>query len=128
MDYDPKLVKAMDEIKAILQRNDIAAMVILCNPPFSEVLNYLDTTWSCVKLVETPEGPGFRMRTRLQEDYAGNVEDRNRALDKSANMVVNFGEIGGELSMAYLDLVKQLKEHSGLTITGRTKSTRQDRK
>lgn len=50
MQYSPKLKKAAEEIKQILQKYDIAANVILHTSGHSEYLLHITPTYSCAWL------------------------------------------------------------------------------
>lgn len=50
MNYSPKLKAAMEEIKAIVKKNDIAAFVVLHDKTqHSEYLNEISPSYSCAK-------------------------------------------------------------------------------
>lgn len=93
MDYSPKLRNAMEEIKAILIKYDAAGSIIINAPDrgshFTEFLTHVSPSWSCVFL----EGPRMRLRARLEEDYQGDKEKRNQAIQDSVNMLDHFWHI-----------------------------------
>jgi hypothetical protein len=80
MQYSPKLKKAMEEIKAVLNKHDIAASVILHTPGFTEYLNHVDTSYSCV----TIEGNKLRIQTKGRS---------HQHKTDSVNMVSHFAEV-----------------------------------
>lgn len=49
-DPDPKLQAAMEEIKAILRKHDITAIVSIESPGAAEFLTHLVATWTCIRL------------------------------------------------------------------------------
>jgi len=66
MQYSPKLKVAMEEIKAILAKNDIAGMVLLHTPGHGEYFIKVDPTYSCAFI----ENEKLRIRSKLAE-YGG---------------------------------------------------------
>lgn len=102
MQYSPKLKKAMEEIKAIAKKYDVAAFVVLHTPGFSEYLNHLDTSYSCVYATE--EG----IRVRLKEKEVGK-EKAEQLADGSFNMVTHFAEIVGKHALMYMDMQEMLQ-------------------
>ena len=108
MQYDPKLKMAMEEVKAILNKNDIAGFVILHSPGFSEYLNHVMTSYSCA--IVTHEG----VRLRLKSAEIGKEKAEQIAND-TYNMVVHFSEHLGINAMFYMDAEKLLAEKLGGT-------------
>lgn len=54
MQYSPKLKIAMDEIKQVLKKHDIAGFVVLHTPGFTEYLNRVDPSYSSTFMDENP--------------------------------------------------------------------------
>jgi len=92
MQYHPKLKKAMAQIKDILIENDIAGVVILHTPGFSEFLNHLTPSYSCVKY---SGGDVMQIRAK-KEDFNGDAEKRNQVLCDTSNMFYNLSTIATE--------------------------------
>lgn len=97
MQYSPKLKNAMEEIKAILKKHDIGASVILHTPGFTEYLNHVDTSYSCL----TFEGDNIRIKTH------GRTHQHKT---DSINMVSHFAEICTMMGRGYADLFKMISE------------------
>ena len=57
MQYSPKLKISISEIKAILEKHDIAGSIVLHTPGNSEYLMHINPTYSCAKL----QDGGIRM-------------------------------------------------------------------
>jgi hypothetical protein len=91
MQYSPKLKIAMEEIKAILDKHDIAAVVVLHEPSFIECLTRINPSYSCASFTEKEEG--IRVRAKL-EDFGGDQEIRNQKLADTANMLHNLSMVG----------------------------------
>jgi len=87
--YSPRLKEIMAEIKALLQPHDIAAYVILHEPGYSEYLHSISPTWSIIRMEEK----GLRLRSNLEEDYAGDQQAQKLAHNRTANLVCHFVNI-----------------------------------
>lgn len=98
MQYSPKLKMAMEEIKAITKKYDIAASVVLHTNGFSEYLNAVEPSYSCIKI----ENGGIRIRSK-----ARSKED----LTATVNMVSLFAETMGNMAMTYFDMKEMLQKH-----------------
>jgi hypothetical protein len=96
MQYSPKLKKAMEEIKAILKKHDIAGCIILHTPGFSEYLNHIETSYS----VAWHENGGIRVKSKGRD---------NKHLTDTVNMIHHFGAISGQQALAFMDLEEMLK-------------------
>ena len=95
MQYSPKLKKAMEEIKSILKKYDIAGSIVLHTPGFSEYINHIDTSYSCAKF----ENGGIRVKSKGRS---------KQDLSDTVNMVTHFGEVNGMVAMQYLELKEML--------------------
>lgn len=103
MQYSPKLKTAMDEIKAVLKKNDIAGFVVLHTPGFSEYLNHLDTSYSCAKLDN--DGLFFKIVTA---DVG--VEKAKSLATNTLNLCRHFSEIIPRYCLMYVDSYKMLNK------------------
>lgn len=75
MQYSPKLKNAMEEIKLIIDKYDIAACVVLHTPGFSEFLNKIDPSYSCAKIKLLPDGTeGVHFKANAKELSGGAAE------------------------------------------------------
>lgn len=113
MQYSPKLKKAMEEIKSILKKHDIAGSIVLHTPGFSEYLNHIDTSYSCAKM----ESGGIRIRSkgRPKQDLADTV-----------NMITHFGDTNGMVAMQFFEIKEQLKKHVDIDETDGRHSSHTD--
>ena len=101
MQYDPKLKMAMNEIRGILAKHDIAGLVVLHNPPgHTEYMLQLSPSWSCAKI----EGEAVRVRARIQEDFNGDRKAWTKKVTETLGMLNGITTVGGQmiLSMATL--------------------------
>lgn len=99
MQYSPKLKKAMEEIKTILKRHDIAGMVVLHTPGHSEYLNHISPTYSCAK----QEGDMIRFRAK-KEDFHNNAELRDQCIADTSNMFSLISEVGSQNILGLLNV------------------------
>jgi hypothetical protein len=106
MQYSPKLKKAIEEIKEVLNKHDIAGFVILHTPGFSEYLNHVTTSYSCAQV--TPEG----VRLRLKGSEVGKEKAQQLALD-TFNMIVHFAKHLAANAMFYMDTEENLRQRWG---------------
>lgn len=89
----------MEEVKGILRKYDIAALVVLHTPGHSEYLMHVETTYSCAKY----NGDLLRVKARLK-DYNGNKELWTEKVTDTSNMFNLLGEVGGRISIALMDV------------------------
>ena len=80
---DAKLQAAMEEIKTVLRRHDVAALVTLQSPGAIEYLYELSPTWSCITIE-----PAGAVRIRAQA-ATGPPSEKER-LRVSAGMLMGF--------------------------------------
>lgn len=101
---DPKLKAAMEEIKAVLRRHDIAAVVTLQSPGALEYLYELSPSWSCIHIE-----PGGAVRIRAQAK-TGPATEKER-LRLSAGMIVSFADLGWRAWDDFTKLTRVLGQH-----------------
>jgi len=104
MEYSPKLKKVMQQIKQIINDNDIAALVFLHTPGHGEYLVKVDPSYSVAKI----ENEKLRVRARLQEDFKG---DKTTWLNKTAdtsNMLSVLAETCGPVIYGIMQLSESL--------------------
>lgn len=102
MQYSPKLKKAMEDIKAVLNKYDIAAMVVLHTPGHSEYLMRIDPTYSCAKT----DGDSIRIKAKIK-DFPDKKAWEER-VSNTSNMLSLLGEVGGRTSINIMEVSKQL--------------------
>ena len=118
MQYSPKLKKAMEEIKAVLDKHDIAGSIVLHTPGHGEFLMKINPSYSCAFIDHLPGGQqGIRFRSRLQEDHQGDAAKRHKAQEDTANMFDIMSSAVGQEALKYMDAMDLLKEHLDITST-----------
>ena len=85
---DPTLLTAMEEIKAILLKHDIAANVILSSRTHMEYLRQLQTSWNALSV--EPHGDGFAVRFRCKRADYPTREAWQEALRLSVGTLAGF--------------------------------------
>ena len=118
MQYNPKLKKAMAEIKEILDKHDIAGSVVLHAPGHGEHLLKIDPSYSCAFFDNSPGVEGIRVRTRLQEDFNGNALKRNKSQEDTVNMFDTFANLVGRQALMNMETMDMLKTKFEITSTG----------
>jgi phosphopantetheinyl transferase (holo-ACP synthase) len=84
---DPKLIEAMEEIKAVLKKHDVAGVVILGSQSHAEYLFEVSPSWSCATLDEN----GL-LHVRAIASEFGSKEARNKAVDDTVGMFVTLND------------------------------------
>lgn len=83
MQYSPKLKKAMEEIKEILLKYDIAGTVALHTPGFAEYINHITPSYSCATIDEL----NGRFALKAKKEHFLNEAERINKLTATANML-----------------------------------------
>ena len=104
MQYSPKLKIAMDEIKSILKKHDIAGFVVLHTPGFAEYLNNISPSYSCAKL-ENGE-----MRFKLVTKDVGGKERAKEIATSTLNMIQILALQISRHAMVYMDAEEKLNK------------------
>lgn len=86
MNYSPKLRQAMEEIKAVLNKHDIAGVVVLHSPGYGEHYMKLDPSYSSVKMVQV-EGNDVGIKLNVDSKTHPDPKERKKAVTNSVNMV-----------------------------------------
>lgn len=113
MQYSPKLKKAMEEIRQILVKHDIAAFVALHTPGNSEYLNHVNPSYSCAK----HEGDTIRIKAKAS-DYNGDTDKRNKFISDTANMFHCLSEVVAQNALSLTQLSIKLDEITSATHFG----------
>lgn len=103
MQYSPKLKMAMEEIKAVLKKHDIAGMAVIHTPGWSEWFINIQPTYSCAKL----EGDHFHVRIKASH-YNDDKKLRDQFVTDTTNMMHHLSKISGTLAMQLLEASQSL--------------------
>jgi hypothetical protein len=112
MDYSPKLKKIMQQIKNILDAEDVAGVVVIHEPGFSEYLNRITPKYACLSIETAPDPktgePLQGIRMRALESELGK-EKRDKVIGDTANMLVHLNNGIGRIGLHNMQ-VQQLFE------------------
>lgn len=103
MKYSPKLKTAAEEIKSILKKYDIAGIVVLHTPGFSEYLYKINPTYSCAELLNG----GIQFKTKSSH-YGGDKKERDRVATDTSNMMKLLADTGAQLIVNTIEASKML--------------------
>lgn len=95
----------MEEIKAILAKHDIGAMVVLHTPGHSEFLNKLNPSYSCI----IQNGDHIRFRAKLV-DYNGDKQAWLKKTTDSLNLLQCITETAGYVLLPLIDFTEKLEK------------------
>ena len=102
---DPKLKMAMEEIKRILVKYDIAAQITLVSPTHSEFLYHVLTSWSVVVWNED----SIRFKSK-RADFK-NKKEQNYKTNSTVHMLLQIRDIAGQTFMILDKIKTQLDKH-----------------
>jgi hypothetical protein len=105
MQYSPKLKTAMQEIKDILSKHDIAGVVVIHTPGHTEYLNKLNPTYSCVKV----NGDELRFKSKLA-DYNGDKAAWKKKTTDSVDMMHGISTTLGNLAVPLMMMSNKLDQ------------------
>jgi hypothetical protein len=105
MQYSPKLKNAMEEVKEILRKYDIAGVVVLHTPGNSEYLNHLTPTYSCASQASN----GNMVFKSAKKHFTDEAERINKLRDTS-NMLALLAEPLGICAMNMIEMSEKFDE------------------
>jgi hypothetical protein len=117
MQFSPKLKRVMAEIQAILEREEIAGLVILHTPGHCEYNAHITPPYSCLK----KQGNGYRLVSKL-ETHNGDKKAKQQQEANTANMLTLIGVAAGECSLKILETSESVNETFGI-VDGEITST-----
>ena len=105
-DPDPKLIAAMEEIKAVLKKHDICALVALCSEDALEFLNQFEASWSCCKL------NGLELRVKTTGLDLTN-EAKKKMIEDTIGMFLGFTDLINVWKANMAKVAYMMGEHLG---------------
>lgn len=102
MQYAPKLKKAMEEMKKIMENYDIAGSVVLHTPGHGEFYLNISPSYSCAWF----EGDHFRMKAK-KTDFP-DIKTWEKAIKDTTNMMSVLAEIQAGMALNMAQLSKQI--------------------
>jgi hypothetical protein len=120
MQYDPKLKMAMEDIKAILKKYDIAAVVVLHNiqsvtpkkdgsqhaQGHSEYYLNIEPSYSAAKF----NAQTGQLQVKGKKEHYSTVEERNRKIASTVNMAETLAISTGKMAMMVMDMEEMIKK------------------
>lgn len=110
MQYSPKLKKAMEEIKKVMNKYDIGGVVVIHTPGFSEYLNKIDPSYSALSF--NRDGSGFSVKGHSKH-YGGDKNKRDETVAHTRNMVEHIINRSGQFFMIYEEISKKMDDTFG---------------
>ena len=92
----------MEEIKAILNKHNIAGMIVIHTPGFSEYLLKIDPSYSCAKI----EGDHIRVKANLVKDFSGDKKAFEFKAASTSNMFNLLSNTSADISKSLIEISK----------------------
>jgi hypothetical protein len=111
--------KAVDEIKEILEKYDLAAMVSVLDRTDMAFIRRIDPTWSCAWMEPVPDDPDGAVQVRMRSkwvEYPGDSEEEKKAAQKlqveaTTGMFIAFLNWLGETRDQMVQITAMLAKH-----------------
>lgn len=114
--YDPKLKIAMDEIKQILVKHDIAGEIGLVSETHSEYCHHIcKPSWSALSFYNIGETIGIRLKVQAK---TGGPEERRKA-EATIHMVAQFRDLAVDAFEVYNSIFEMCDVHFDIEVTPR---------
>ena len=111
---DPRLKKAMAEIRALCRRYDLGGQITLVSKSHAEFA-YFFPTWSVVQPEKGPEGQeGIRVRSF--KEYYPSAEAQQKAMEESLHCLYQIRDLAGQAFLAFESLTAEVEKRCGFTI------------
>ncbi len=82
------LKAAAEEIKAIVRKYDLAAMIVLQNQKAVEYVREISPSWSCAKFEQHPDGYGIRIQAKRASFPS--IEAHIKCIAETTGMFMGF--------------------------------------
>lgn len=105
--------KAVDEIKEVLEKHDLAAMIIVMDQTDIAFVRRIDPTWSCAWTEEAEGSDGaftIRIRSKLA-DYGGDKARQKSEVEATTGMFIAFMQWCGETRENMVQITAMLAKH-----------------
>lgn len=109
--------QAIEEIKAIVRKYDLAANVIVQSPDECAFLREISPSWSCAFFEDTPQGMTIRVKAK-RSDFPSKEAQRKK-VGETTGMVVSFFNRAKEDVVNYGNLAAMLSRHFEILHTER---------
>jgi len=112
MNYSPRLKKAMQEIEAILKREDIAGSIVLHRPGFAEHLLHISPSYSCATIHHGTKQDHIRLKAR-SADHNGDKEKVRQLVTDTSNMMMHLSTLVGVHAIELMNASELLDTYTG---------------
>lgn len=106
MSYDDNLKKAVEDIKSILKRYDIAGSVALVSKTHAEFL-YHFPAWSAIQWNKA----GDSLNVKSKKEHFANKEEQSQVLQQSVHIVMQNRDIAAQSFHMFDTVYDNLKKH-----------------
>lgn len=110
---DPKLVAAIQEIQAILNKYDIAGIVHVASQTHTHYMYGLSPSWSAAKLERGESEIGIRVRAKLA-DFP-NIEAQKKCLEETVGMIAGFRTVAANTAEQMETVLMKIAQHIQFT-------------
>ncbi len=110
---DPKNDAALAEIRAVLEKHDLAGVVFVGSQTHAAFIYRFDPSWSCARLEETPDGMVIRLKA-LGADFPDAMAHEKCVTD-TIGIFNGFLNMGQRLSFDLMNLLKMLSRQFVIT-------------
>src|SRR5687768_16148170 len=104
---DPKLKAAMEEIKSIMAKNDLAGIVILSSADAMEYFLQVEASWSCAK-VEKQDANGSFVRVRTTDL---SPDQKKKFAEDTVGMFMGLADVMTRLQSSIGGLLEVIGNH-----------------
>ena len=108
--FSPKLKNAMEEIKQILNKHDIAGLIVLHEPGYGEHYIKINPSYSAL---EFKNREGIIMKGRQR--YNSNKIKHNKAIENSLSLLKVLCELAGKTIIPLIEVSQKMDEYYNAT-------------
>lgn len=102
----PKLKNTITKIRKILEEEDIAGLIVLHLPGFSEYLLRTNPKYSCMELVD--QGEEFKVKIKANSKDFKSTAEMNRSITNTSDMLYRITQTGGEILYPLFEISENL--------------------
>lgn len=110
----PTLIKAAEEIHAILKRHDLAGIVNIMRPGGVQSVRELSPSWSCARIEQTTAGPCIALSAN-REDFAFE-ETRQKVIKDTVEMLLTLEHLAEQDGCTMRGVVEAVAKQTGMDI------------
>lgn len=111
--HHPNVLRAADEIRAVLKKYDLAAMVTVQGPRSTAFVRVINPSWSCCHFEKVDDRVAVRFRSKL-EDFP-DLETQKKCTEETAGMLIGFHRQAERDMQVMESVLSQLSQHFEIT-------------